>query len=267
MGVNRVEGVPFAQIANAALRDKRLSFRARGILAMVLSHSGEWQANREWIARQSDHEGRQAIQTALNELTELGYRRVHKEQAPDGTWVTVTSWFHHPQVELAQESTETVGELVQKPDRRLTRPSVDPTVGEPDRHTEDNRQKTITEDHGELVPMAADATIDDRPDITEVISCFSQSLTNLGVKHTPTKDWHTTIRLMIDRDGITPDQILGAIRWAHSDDFWRGNIHSPRSLRKHFDRMRIQAQRPRNQHQTPVNQALQLAAQYAQMGI
>jgi len=119
----------------------------------------------------------------------------------------------------------------------------------------------------ELVSQVAEATIDDRPDITEVIRYLSQSLDELGVKHEPTKEWRNVIRLMIDRDGITPEQIVGAIRWAHADDFWRGNILSPRSLRKHFSQMRLHAQRPRSQQQTPVNQALQLAAQYAQMGI
>jgi len=123
------------------------------------------------------------------------------------------------------------------------------------------------EPSSELVPLVAEATIDDRPDITEVIRYLSQSLDELGVKHEPTKEWRNVIRLMIDRDGITPEQIVGAIRWAHADDFWRGNILSPRSLRKHFEQMRMQAQRPRGQQQTPVNQALQLAAQYAQMGI
>ena len=150
MGINRVEGAPFAQISNEALRDSRLSFRARGILAMVLSHSGEWHATREWIARQSGHEGRQAIQTALNELTAYGYRRVHKERGQGGAWVTVTSWFHHPNGELVQESTETAGELVQEPDRPETRPSGDPTVGQPVRHIEDHSKNTITEDHKEV---------------------------------------------------------------------------------------------------------------------
>jgi len=158
MGINRVEGAPFAQISNEALRDRRLSFRARGILAMVLSNVGEWHATREWIARQSDHEGRQAIQTALNELTAYGYRRVHKERGPGGTWVTVTSWYHHANGELVQESTETRRELVQKPDRPETRPSGDPSVGEPVRPIEDHSKNTSREDQQGTTLLIADAT-------------------------------------------------------------------------------------------------------------
>lgn len=96
MGIQRVPEVPFAQIANAALRDKRLSFKARGILAMVLSHSGEWQATAKWIEDQSVKDGPHAIQTALNELTALGYRSVSQEHAADGTIRTITTWSHEP---------------------------------------------------------------------------------------------------------------------------------------------------------------------------
>lgn len=115
MSIDRVPSVPFAQIANAALRDKRLSFRARGILAMVLSHSGDWNASRDFIASQSDKEGREAIQTALNELTDLGYRTVVKEKQQDGTFATFTQWSHQP----------TDGRETDRPETRLTEnPSV-----------------------------------------------------------------------------------------------------------------------------------------------
>ena len=96
MNINRVEGVPFTQIANTALRDTRLSFRARGILAMVLSHSGEWTAPARWIVQQGT-EGRDAIQKALNELTEFGYRTVEHHATITGIR-TVTVWRHTPEV-------------------------------------------------------------------------------------------------------------------------------------------------------------------------
>ena len=72
MSIQRVPQVPFAQIANSALRDKRLSFKARGILALVLSNTGEWEAGLRYLESQSDTDGRAAIQSGLNELTELG---------------------------------------------------------------------------------------------------------------------------------------------------------------------------------------------------
>ena len=96
MAIHKVPKVPYAQIANGAFRDKSLSFRARGILALVLSNSGEWSAPREWLEQQSDKEGREAIQRALNELSELGYRVVHKQQDAAGKWSTWVEWFHEP---------------------------------------------------------------------------------------------------------------------------------------------------------------------------
>lgn len=93
MSVQRVPAVPFAQIANEALRDRRLSFRARGILALVLSHSGEWTATLRWLESQSEVDGRAAIQSALRELTSLGYRIVTKERVGEEIR-TVVEWRH-----------------------------------------------------------------------------------------------------------------------------------------------------------------------------
>lgn len=114
MSIQRVPEVPFAQIANEALRDKRLSFKARGVLALVLSNVGEWEATLRWLCKQSDKDGRHAVQQALNELTELGYRHVTK--APiNGLMRTIVEWKHTA-------------------DSTISRPTENPTVGKPDRH-------------------------------------------------------------------------------------------------------------------------------------
>lgn len=140
MTIQRRPNVPFAQIANDMLRDKRLSFKARGILAMVLSHAEEWDAQRDWIEEQSDRDGRDAVQSALKELNDLGYRRVVKEQLPDGTFHTVVEWFQTP------NPTTTIRVIrppenpsVGSPDGRQTRPSTE------DNLSEDNKQKTRKE--------------------------------------------------------------------------------------------------------------------------
>lgn len=104
MSIQRVPSVPFTQIANSALRDRRLSFKARGLLAMVLSNVGEWDATRTWLISQSDPDGRVSIQAALNELTDLGYRVVSKERDDKGHFRTVVTWFHEPKVSVSRRT-------------------------------------------------------------------------------------------------------------------------------------------------------------------
>ena len=55
--------------------------------------------------------------------------------------------------------------------------------------------------------------------------------------------WVKSIERMMRIDGRTESQIENAIRWAQADDFWSANILSPDKLRKHYDRMRLQAAR------------------------
>ncbi len=99
------------------------------------------------------------------------------------------------------------------------------------------------------------------PEVAHLITVMSESLTRLGVKHKPTVAWARTFRLMIDLDERTPAQIEGAIRWAHGDDFWSANIHSPNSLRKKFDQLRLQATRTRRKSTNQQN--LELIGQLA----
>lgn len=62
----------FTQIPNAWLRDTRLSFRARGFLAMLLSHSQGWSLSIASIVAES-REGTHAIRETIYELENLGY--------------------------------------------------------------------------------------------------------------------------------------------------------------------------------------------------
>jgi hypothetical protein len=75
----------FTPIDNAALTDGRLSFRARGVLAYLLSMPADWRPRAEEIARQSV-EGRDAIQRAMRELEALGYLERRRVQNELGHW-------------------------------------------------------------------------------------------------------------------------------------------------------------------------------------
>jgi hypothetical protein len=81
----------FTQIPNEWLRDSRLTFKARGLLAMLLSHSEGWSLSMAAIAEQNQ-EGKDAIRSAIAELQEFGY--LSRSQVNDNgrfgeaVWVT-----------------------------------------------------------------------------------------------------------------------------------------------------------------------------------
>lgn len=80
----------FTVIPNAAIRDQRLSWKARGLLVYLLSMPDNWRTNTTQL-RGAGIDGRDAIRAGLTELEEAGYlqrRRIHRN---DGTfaWVTV----------------------------------------------------------------------------------------------------------------------------------------------------------------------------------
>lgn len=63
--------------------------------------------------------------------------------------------------------------------------------------------------------------------------------------------WADHIRLMIQRDRRSPQQIKNMIDWSQADSFWKQNILSTAKLRKQYDTMapkansQWQAQQPR----------------------
>lgn len=62
----------FTQIPNAWVRDERLSFKARGLLVLILSHTAGWSLSINTLAKQNQ-EGKDAIRAAIQELETLGY--------------------------------------------------------------------------------------------------------------------------------------------------------------------------------------------------
>jgi len=76
-------GKNFTIILNEAIRDSRISWRAKGILAGCLSHAENFVFTRDWIISHGT-EGRDAIKVALRELREYGYLQNVKTRNADG---------------------------------------------------------------------------------------------------------------------------------------------------------------------------------------
>lgn len=81
-------------IDRGALNDRRLSFRARGILAYLLDKPDDWQTSAEGIAS-AGSEGREAVRTALNELEAAGYL-ARKKWRNQGRWMSEWTVYEKP---------------------------------------------------------------------------------------------------------------------------------------------------------------------------
>lgn len=85
----------FSVICNTVLRDSRLSFRARGIAAYLLSQPDGWRIVSVELAAQA-REGRDAVRVAMKELEDLGYLRRDRNRDDKGRWTTSVVLSEYP---------------------------------------------------------------------------------------------------------------------------------------------------------------------------
>ncbi|MEU5434515.1 hypothetical protein AB0G73_14225 [Streptomyces sp. NPDC020719] len=119
----------FTVMPTAALEDSHLSFRARGILAFLLSKPDSWKVRSESIAA-AGKEGREAVRTALKELREAGYYRVVTDRLDDGTIASITEVYDTAQDWAAEEYVRQVGRRVARRLERETGPEAGGAGGE-----------------------------------------------------------------------------------------------------------------------------------------
>jgi hypothetical protein len=79
----------FAQIPNAWLRDSRLSLKAIGLLAQIMTHVPGWNMSINSLSNRNNA-GRDQIRTAISELEEFGY--LTREQSREDGRFAETIW-------------------------------------------------------------------------------------------------------------------------------------------------------------------------------
>lgn len=88
---------PYVQINKTCLNDERLSWKAKGLLAYMLSLPDDWLIHRNELVTHS-RDGLDSVKSILKELKKFGYLNCYQERNEDGTfgrWVTHV--FEEPQ--------------------------------------------------------------------------------------------------------------------------------------------------------------------------
>lgn len=120
----------FTRIPNDYLRDTKISLRAKGLLAQLLSHSPGWAVSVRNLAEVNGC-GSHAITVAIHELEEAGYLVRQQDKGSDGRFEAV-SWL------TKDPGSETISPVFDSPQPEYPTPE-DPTPE--NQHT----KKTITQ--------------------------------------------------------------------------------------------------------------------------
>src|SRR5262245_65248722 len=75
---------PYAQLRNTMLRDARIGFAARGLLAFMLSYPITWKLRQVWICKKQKI-SRDRFYRLINELIEAGHCARRRGRRPNGT--------------------------------------------------------------------------------------------------------------------------------------------------------------------------------------
>jgi hypothetical protein len=201
-------------IANDVLRDQNLSFRARGILASILSRPDNWRTDADSLARESK-EGRTSILTALKELEQVGYLQRKKYQNEKGHWVTESLVFDKPQK---------------------------PTYGNPTSVEPTSDNLTLLEEPYKNKRKEERTTRTYGDEVISLCNLLADLIEANGIKRpTVTDNWHQDMERLNRLDGYSFEQIERTIRWVQQDSFWRSNVLSPAKLRKQFGALQLKS--------------------------
>lgn len=100
-GTHNFDG-QFTQLPNEWLRDGRITLKARGLLALLMSHNPGWSVSINSLIEQN-REGRDSLKAAVAELEAYGYLK--RDQAREAgkfgeaIWVTQSPWAEKPLTE------------------------------------------------------------------------------------------------------------------------------------------------------------------------
>lgn len=223
----------YTQFPNRWARDGRLTLKARGLLAQLLSHRTGWRVSVATLVAVNP-EGRDAIRGAVLELEEHGY--LTRAQAIDGEtgkfggveYTLTDPWADEPTSGEPSSENPTSGKPTSgNPPHKNTIP--------PEDHLEEPQGKNAGDS------AAADPVRDDVLEVCRVVADHAALVT--GKRPQIGKRWEQQARLMLDADGHTVDDVRAVMAWVTASSFWSPNVLSVPKLRDKWPTLVGQARR------------------------
>ena len=211
-----------------------------------------------WCALHPETDGAVPVEVATSRIgltdaaTRLDALTTHGLVTADATTITVTSWtrWNGAWGDITAKSDARKAAARERKARQRARAAQD--AAEPAPAPAPDPTPTATDDDSVLeAVIVTPEPINVRRDVESVCYHMANSVCErTGRRPRITKKWLDSARLMIDRDGRTPDQVHAAIDWVHNSEFWRANILSIPKLREKWDTLKLQAERGQRPHVT-----------------
>lgn len=246
----------YTTINNTGLRDERLTWKAKGILAYILSLPDDWVFYMEEVATHSKDK-LDSLKSGIKELKEHGYVKrypVKNEKGKFARWEMII--YEVPQGEYPLvENPQMEKPLVDKPlvENPLLLSTKELSTNKPNTNKQNNSDVSMTSrddtDIEEDKELDVDIKKKEKPSRHKFETCdtngakylFEKIKGNNPKQKEPNFDsWANEFRLMRERDNREPQEIKDVIDWCQADPFWQGNILSPKKLREKFDQLTIQ---------------------------
>lgn len=215
----------FVVIPNSTIQDENLSFRARGVLSYILSLPDTWQVYKSEIVNHAP-EGKHAITTAFNELMQERYVFM-RENRDQGKFAGYSYYvFATPQTDFpftVESEKRPSGQLEQG---NTTSPQTDfPKSEKPKSEKPKSDNQTLQKKH-----YTKDTYNKKYSLLYEKICQFFPE--KLLPDDKGKNAWVNDLRLLIEKDELTEDEIINIVKWARNDPFWQSNFLSLLKLRK-----------------------------------
>ena len=118
----------------------------------------------------------------------------------------------------------------------------------------------LNESQVSIVNNQSQITKGDNPQYLELAEYMAKRIKDNGSRAPAvSKKWVDDIRLMMERDERTYEQIKYLIDWSQNDSFWKTNILSPSKLREKFDQLRLNVIREHKLKEPKAYEALRSA--------